>query len=444
MSIFKAYDIRGLVPQQLSVSGAQRIGRALAELYQAPLLAVGRDMRESGPALREALIEGLRQGGVDVLDIGLVDTPRVYFAVGRLKLPGGVMITASHNPGEYNGFKLCREEAIPISYDSGIQELEKLFERGPRDPAERPGLLMQVDLNSAYLEYLRGFVDRIESLKVAIDCGNGMGGSLARELFEPLGLQIVPLFFELDGRFPNHEANPLEAKNMRWLQEAVLAERCDLGIAFDGDADRVMFVDERGELIPSDMITLLIAANLLEREPGATILYDLRSSQVVPEEIRARGGQPLRCRVGHAFIKKRMREVEAAFAGELSGHYYFRDNYYADSGYLAALKVLEIVSHAHRSAPLSQQIEPYRRYAASGEINSKVTDPDRALAALDARFPGSNPDRHLDGLLVQGEGWWFNVRKSNTEPLVRLNLEARDPTTMERMRDQILDLIRST
>ena len=441
MSIFKAYDIRGLVPQQLSESEAFKIGQALADFYRAPLLAVGRDMRVSGPALRAALIQGLTESGVDVLDIGLVDTPRVYFAVGRLRLPGGVMITASHNPGEYNGFKLCREQAIPISYDTGIQKIEQLFQSGAQPAQERSGLVVQVDLNQAYLDYLHAFIGPLRPLKVAIDCGNGMGGSLARELFEPLGLQIVPLFFELDGRFPNHEANPLEAKNMRWLQAAVVGEQCDLGIAFDGDADRVMFVDERGELIPSDMITLLIAANVLAGEPGATILYDLRSSQVVPEAVRAAGGRPLRCRVGHAFIKKRMREVGAAFAGELSGHYYFRDNYYADSGYLAALKVLEIVSQS--SQPLSQGIRPYQRYHASGEINSKVSDPDRVLAELDARFPGQNEDRHLDGLLVEGEGWWFNVRKSNTEPLVRLNLEARDRELMEKMRDQVLELIRS-
>jgi phosphomannomutase len=375
-----------------------------------------------------------------------VETPVVYFAVGHYGHRAGVMITASHNPPEYNGFKLCREQAIPISGDTGLEDIKHLYEQQDFDSDAPPGTIIRRDPIPSYIDHVCGFVQEISRLKVVVDAGNGMAGRffpLVAERFPEL--EVVPLYFDLDGRFPNHEANPLKPENMVDLQTAIREHDADLGIAFDGDGDRVMFVDNHAELVSSDMLTVLIAQNYLAKEPGATVLYDLRSSRAVPEEIEEAGGKALMCRVGHAFIKQMLRDAGGIFAGELSGHYYFRDNFYADNGLIAALMVLELVGR--RREPLSRILEPIHRYRASGEINSRVADPDGKLDELAQLYPDENePQRFLDGLLYRSHEtpwWWFNVRKSNTEPVLRLNCEAETEAKMIELRDHLLEIIRA-
>jgi len=436
--IFKAYDIRGIYGKDLTDEIAYRIGRAFVQFLGCRKVVVGRDMRTHSEAIFRALTRGLTEQGADVVDIGLCSTPMSYFADGRLKADGSIMITASHNPAEWNGFKMCREEAIPLSGPTGIQEIEKIVTSGRFDPpASRPGRVTQHDIVPEYVEHIRRSADIRRPLRIAVDYANAMGiyeGKVLEGLVE-----LDPLFDELDGSFPNHEPNPLKHETFRWLQEKVKAGGHDFGIAFDGDADRVGFVDEQGRIIPMDVITALIAQMILKKEKGP-ILYDLRSSWAVREVIEENGGTPLMSRVGHAFIKQQMREKHAIFAGELSGHYYFRENYYAESSSLAALYVANLVSSSDR--PLSELVRPIRRYYASGEINSEVEDAAAVLQRLKEHYRDGRIIE-LDGLTVEYADWWFNVRPSNTEPLVRLNLEARTPELMERKRDEVLALIRS-
>lgn len=437
--IFKAYDIRGIYGETLSDELATRIGRAFVDYLGCRKVVVGRDMRAHSPAVFAALARGLTQQGADVIDLGICSTPMCYYANGSLGADASVMITASHNPGEWNGMKMCREQAIPISGPTGIEAIERIVEAGVfGTPAAQAGRITQHDIAPAYIAHIRGFADIRRPLRIAVDYANAMGIVEARAL-EGL-FETRALFDTLDGSFPNHEANPLDHETLEPLQHLITTEGpFDFGIAFDGDADRVGFVDERGEIVPMDLITALIAQTLLKSQQGA-IFYDLRSSKAVAEAIAESGGTPLMSRVGHAFIKRQMRDADALFAGELSGHYYFRENYFTESSALAVIYVANLVSAGQQ--PLSALIAPLRRYAPSGEINSKVADVGAVLARLreahaDARFT------ELDGLTVEYPDWWFNVRASNTEPLVRLNLEAANASEMARHRDEVLALIRA-
>lgn len=438
MSIFKAYDIRGIVGKELDEDLAFQIGRGFATLLKPERVVVARDMRPHSPGLAAALIRGLILQGVDVVDIGMASTPMCYFANGRLKADASVMITASHNPGEYNGFKLCRADAVPISGKTGIKDLEAIILAGAFNaPAARPGQVTRQDMVDAYVAHIRKFAEITRPLHLCVDYANAMGiaeAAVFRDLFT-----YDELFADYDGSFPNHEANPLDEETFAALQEKVRAGRYDFGIAFDGDADRVGFVDENGAIVSMDMITALIAESLLQKEKGV-VFYDLRSSKAVKELIEANGGEARMCRVGHAFIKAQMREANAVFAGELSGHYYFRENFFTESSGLAVIYIANLVSQSGKT--LSELVAPIRKYTASGEINSRVKDPAGVFAKVKSTFPEAHMFE-LDGLSVEVDDWWFNVRMSNTEPLCRLNLEAPSPEKMAEKRDQVLALIRS-
>lgn len=437
--IFKAYDIRGVYGETLTDDTAWRIGCAFATWLKPRNVVVGRDCRPHSRPLMEALAAGLTRQGADVLDLGVCSTPMSYHANGVLGADASIMITASHNPAEWNGFKLCRAQAVPISGATGIADIERIVLSGHVvPPASTPGHIRPVQIADRYRDFVRSFARLRRPLRIAMDFANAMG-ILEAAALEGL-FDVVRLFDTLDGSFPNHEANPLKSETLGVLRETVRRERCDFGVAFDGDADRAGFVDERGEVVPMDMITALIAAAMLERYPGATIFYDLRSSRAVREVIQECGGQPMMSRVGHAFIKQQMREHGAVFAGELSGHYYFRDNYFTESSALAVLHVANLVSSS--DVPLSEMIRPFQRYFASGEINSHVSDVNAVFDRLERAYPTARFTR-LDGLTVELEDWWFNVRASNTEPLVRLNLEAATLDDMVRRRDEVLALIRS-
>ena len=442
MSIFKAYDIRGIYGKDLNEDLAYRIGKAFATFLKPKSVVVGRDMRPHSMPLFQALARGLTELGADVVDIGVVSTPISYFANGTLHADASVMITASHNPGPWNGFKTCREQAIPISGATGIKDLERIVQTGAYAPAAAtPGSVRAQSFTAAYVQRIRSFADLRRPLRIAVDYANGMGiveGEVLRGL---PNLAIDPLFDTLDGTFPNHEANPLLEETWHALQQKVRAGKYDFAIAFDGDADRCGFMDEQGNIIPMDMITGLVAEMILKKNRGAGIYYDLRSSWAVKELIEENGGKPLMSRVGHAFIKQQMREANALFAGELSGHYYFKENFFTESSSLAALYVANLVSQSDR--PLSQLIKPIQRYAASGEINSHVADVQKVLATLRAKYtPLAARVFELDGLSFEFPDWWFNVRASNTEPLCRLNLEARTRDQMEKHRDEVLAVIR--
>jgi phosphomannomutase len=441
--IFKAYDIRGIVPDQLDEQVAESVGAAFARLTGASSLVTVHDMRTSSRPLAEAFGRGAAAQGADVIEGGLGSTDMVYYASGSLGLPGA-MITASHNPAKYNGIKLCREGARPVGADTGLTELRDAAAQGLPPYHGTPGVIVQRDLLSGYASHLRKLVDlsAIRPLKVAVDAGNGMAGHTVPRVFEGLPLTVVPLYFELDGTFPNHEANPLDPANLRDLQRAVIDSGADVGLAFDGDADRCFVVDERGHIVSPSVLTALIAVRELAREPGAAIIHNLITSRAVPEIITEHGGTPVRTRVGHSFIKARMAETGAVFGGEHSGHFYFRDFWYADSGMLAALHVLAALGE--QDAPLSEILAGYGRYVATGEINSEVADQAGATARVRAEFasqPGVTADE-LDGLTITGDSWWFNLRPSNTEPLLRLNLEAADEDTMLRLRDEVLGIVR--
>jgi phosphomannomutase len=444
MSIFKAYDIRGKVPSELDPALARRIGFHFARLLNARRLVVGRDMRTHSPQIQAALIEGIRDAGSDVLDIGLCSTPMAYFAVGSQPCDGGVVVTASHNPGQYNGMKLCRAGAAPVSGATGIAELEQLCKQEPRPVAKR-GALAQADLLEAYATHVARFVQLPRGLDVAIDAANGMAGYTLPPILERFpDLRVSSLFMTPDGTFPNHEANPLKEHNLDPVRALVKASGARFGVGFDGDADRCCFVDETGRTVPNDLMTALMARVQLARHPGAAVVYDLRSSWVVREEIARAGGRPLRERVGHSFIKATMRAQQAVFGGELSGHFYFADNFTCDSGEIAFATALSLIASSEQ--PLSSLVAGLRRYHSSGEINFEVADKQALLAALRQRYRDGRQDE-LDGITVEyGElgrapWWWFNVRASNTEPLLRLNLEASDADLAREKQAELVALL---
>jgi phosphomannomutase len=438
--IFKAYDVRGVVPDDLDADLARRIGAAFAEWTGLPRLVLGRDCRLSSPELAAALEEGATSRGVDVVDIGLASTDLLYFASGSLDLPG-IMLTASHNPKQYNGLKFCLPGARPVGEESGLREVRAIVEGEEGPPASRRGVVEQRDLLDAYAAHVLGFVDAsaMRPLTVTIDTANGMGGLVAPAVLSRLPVTLHHLYPELDGTFPNHPADPLDPENLVDLKAAVRETGADVGLAFDGDADRVFLIDERGEDVSGSLLTALVAAAMLRREPGAKVVHNLICSWIVPETILANGGEPVRTRVGHSFIKQVMAETGAIFGGEHSGHYYFRDNYRADSGLIAAVVALGELSAAGR--PLSELLAPYRVYAASGEINSRVDDAAGKLEELAVALADGREDR-LDGLTVEFDDWWCNVRPSNTEPLLRLNVEARTPELLEEKTVMLLDMIR--
>jgi phosphomannomutase len=443
-SLFKAYDVRGIYPDELTPEIAYRIGRAVVSYLAVDSVAVGRDMRESGTLLSASLIEGIRDQGADVADLGLVSTDGLYFAVGKFGYPAGVMITASHNPAEYNGFKICREDARALSFEQGISQIRDLVIANDFGaPVARRGDLFERDVLTAYANHVLSLIDvaKLRPLKVAVDAGNGMAGATAPVVFENLPIEIVPLYFQLDGSFPNHPANPIEPENIADLQRAVIEHGCDLGVAFDGDADRMFLIDEKGGFIGGDMTTLMVAVSMLKKHPGASICYNLICSRSVPETVTRLGGRAVRTPVGHSLIKAIMREEDAIFGGEHSGHFYFRDNWYADSGMIAMLTVLELLSEENK--PLSEVLAPLDTRSRSGEINSEVADPAGVLANLEATYAarGAKID-HFDGVTVEFDNWWFNVRSSNTQPLLRLNLEVDDAGALEARTYEVLTLIR--
>ena len=436
--IFKAYDIRGIYPEQLNAEMAERIGRAFVVHTGAKKVVIGRDMRPHSVPLFEALAKGVMAQGADVIDIGLCSTPMSYHANGKLGADGSIMITASHNPAEWNGFKLCRKGAVPISGATGIADIEALALANEWTDAEKPGTLSTYDIAQEYASFLRSHAKMDRKLKVVVDYANAMGSyeiAGIEDLFE-----IIPMYKELDGTFPNHEANPLHTSTLDALRAKVKETGADFGAGFDGDADRCGFVDDQGEIIPMDMFTALIAQDILSTDKGATILYDLRSSRAVPECIAEHGGRPVMSRVGHAFIKAQMREENAVFAGELSGHYYFRENFVAESQGLAMIKLANLICKENQK--VSTMVDPLRKkYVQSGEINSKVADVPAILNAIKEKYSDGNMFE-LDGISVEYSNWWFNVRASNTEPLLRLIVEADTKELMEEKRDTLLALIR--
>jgi phosphomannomutase len=447
--LVKAYDVRGIVPDQLDEQIAEAIGAAFVQVTKATAITVGWDMRPSSPALSAAFSRGAAGQGADVVQIGLASTDQLYFASGHLNLPGA-MFTASHNHAKYNGIKMCRALAAPVGQDTGLNEIRdlaaaELAKPGTIVPAARRGEITQQDLLGAYAQHIRTLVDITANrrLKVVVDAGNGMGGHTVPTVFDGLPLDLVPLYFELDGSFPNHEANPLDPKNVVDLQAKVVETGADIGVAFDGDADRCFVIDELGAPVPPSAVAALVAVRELAKHPGATIIHNLITSHALPEIVREHGGVPVRTRVGHSFIKQEMAETGAVFGGEHSAHYYFADFWKADTGMLAAMHVLAALGEQDR--PLSELAAEYTRYAASGEINSEVTDQAGRTEAVREAY-ADRPDvaiDDLDGLTVAGTGWWFNLRPSNTEPLLRLNVEAPTADAVAEIRDTVLALVRA-
>ena len=440
--VFKAYDVRGLYPAELDEDGAYAIGRAYVEEFEPKAIAVGRDMRLSSPSMSAAVVRGASEAGADVVDVGMIGTEMLYYAVGALGLDGGVTVTASHNPKEYTGMKIVRRGALPVGGDSGLLDVRERALDGV-DARGAPGSVRAEDVYPGWADLVLGFVDpaAVAPLRVVIDAANGMAGAMLPPLLGRLPVETVRCFFEPDGTFPNHEPNPLLPENREFIVAKVLEEGADLGVAFDGDADRCFFVDDQGAFVPGDFVTALLAESVLEREPGGRIIYDVRASWAVPDTVAAVGGEALVNRVGHAFIQRRMRKEDAVFAGEVSGHYYFRDYFQADSGVIPMLLVLELLSR--RAQPLSEILKPFReRYFLTGEINTPVADAALKLQELKERFGPEGEISHLDGVSVTARDWHLNVRPSNTEPLLRLNLEARSETLMEAKRDEVLALIR--
>ena len=446
-SIFKAYDVRGIYPQEVNEQVMHAIGRAFVAYLKAKRIAVGRDMRLSSPSLAAAFIDGATLQGADVVDYGMIPTDMLYFVVARDRHDGGVEITASHNPKQYNGVKMVRQEAFPLSGEEGISEIRDAIagDTIPAAPDARGGITTK-DMVDEYVDHVMSFIDPavIRPFDVVLDAGSGMAGLVAPKLFNRLPCRTTRLCFDVDGRFPNHEANPLIEENRRDIVEQVKASKADVGIAWDGDADRCFFIDGAGEFISGDFITALLAEAFLLKFPGATIIYDLRASHAVRDIVASLGGTSLMNRVGHAFFKRRMRETNAIFGGEVTGHYYFRDNFYADNGFIPALLMLELMSK--KGLSLHQLLEPLRRkYFISGEINTKLASLDLVparLTAIAAKY-GDGRQYDLDGLSVEYPDWHFNVRPSNTEPLLRLNLEATNPELMARKRDEVIALIRA-
>ncbi|MGZ4796775.1 MAG: phosphomannomutase/phosphoglucomutase [Acidimicrobiia bacterium] len=440
-TIFKAYDVRGVFPDEIDEGIAKKIGNAFVRFTGASTVVVGYDMRPSSVPLSRAFIDGATMAGADVVDVGLASTDLVYFAAGSLDAPAA-MFTASHNPAQYNGVKMCRAGAAPIGEATGLQQIKEAVAAGLLERAEEVGQVHQRDLLEDFAAHVRSFVDArvLRPLKVVADTANGMGGLVVPRVFAGLPFDLTVLFGELDGTFPNHPADPIQPENLVALQKAVLESGADVGLAFDGDADRVFLVDDRGEPVSGSTTTAIVAKSMLQRAGGGTVVHNLICSKAVPEVIRENGGEPVRTRVGHSFIKQVMAETDAIFGGEHSAHYYFRDNWRADSGSIAAMVVLEALSTA--GVPLSELRRPFERYADSGEINTKVADPHAVIEAVAAHFAGADQDR-LDGLTVDLGDWWFNLRPSNTEPLLRLNLEAADRAACDAHTQEVLALIRA-
>ncbi len=445
--IFKAYDIRGIYPDQLTADVAERVGRAFVAYLGAMEIAVGHDMRISSPELAAAFIDGARRQGANVVDYGLVGTDMLYYGVARDGLDGGAEITASHNPKQYNGMKLVSRQALPLSGDAGISDIRDMIIRDSIPaPAATPGRLRKTALLDAYIEHVLSFIDTsaVSAYSLVLDAGSGMGGLVAPRLFDRLPCRTTRLCFEVDGTFPNHEANPLLEANRRDVVARVIADRADAGIAWDGDADRCFFIDGDGRFVPGDFVTALLAEAFLRKQPGATVLYDVRASHAVKDVVAAHGGTALMNRVGHAFFKTRMRAENALFGGEVTGHYYFRDNFYADNGFIPALLLLELMSE--RRQTLGELLAPLRRtYFISGELNTEMADMGTVadtINRLAARY-GDGAQHRMDGVSVNYDDWHFNVRPSNTEPLIRLNLEATNQSLMEEKRDEILAFIRA-
>jgi phosphomannomutase len=444
--IFKAYDVRGIYPDEIDEDAARAIGGAFVAYLKAKRIAVGRDMRLSSPALATAFIEGASAQGADVVDYGMISTDMLYFAVARDGHDGGVQVTASHNPKQYNGMKMVRKEAFPLSGEEGLAEIRQMITGGTLPAATAPGKVTQKDILGPYVDHVLSFIDVsvIKPFNVVLDAGSGMGGLVAPKLFDRLPCKTTRLCFDIDGRFPNHEANPLIEENRRDITEKVLAEKADIGIAWDGDADRCFFIDGTGAFASGDFITALLAEAFLIKSPGSTIIYDLRASYAVKDTVAKYGGTSLMNRVGHAFFKRRMRETNAVFGGEVTGHYYFRDNFYADNGFIPALLMLELMSR--KGLTLHDLLKPLNdKYFISGEINTKLKSMNEVpprLVAIAAKYADGH-QYQLDGLSVEYPDWHFNVRPSNTEPLLRLNLEAKTAALMDRKRDEVLALIRA-
>src|SRR3989440_308156 len=442
-TIFKAYDVRGIYGENLNDEVAYRIGRAAAQYLQVPEIAVGRDMRNSSPQLAAALLRGITDQGINAIDLGMTTTDGLYFAVGKFNYPAGIMITASHNPGKYNGLKFCRAQAFPISLESGLADIRDLAVSGNFSEPSARGQLTRRDIIDDYVNHALSFIDvnKVRPLKVVIDAGNGMAGLIMAKVFKHLPCELFPLYFEWDGNFPNHPASPIEPENMVDVQKKVRQVGADLGAAFDGDADRMFPVDEHGNLVDGSMVIAAVSNSLLHKSPGSTILYNLIVSKSVPVLINNLGGKAVRTRVGHSYIKAEMRKLNGIFGGEHSGHFYFRDNWFADSGLIALLILLELISVEDK--PLSEILKPLDQGVRSGEINSTVQDVQGKLRAIEDHFgKGAQSIDKLDGITIDYGDWWFNVRPSNTEPLLRLNLEANSRELMEQKRDEVLAFIR--
>jgi len=439
MSIFKAYDIRGTYPDQIDEAMATSIGAALARFLQARRLVVGRDMRTMAPSVQDAVIDGILSQGCDVVDIGLASTPMGYYAIGKMSCDGGLIVTASHNPQQYIGFKICRAEARPMSGDTGIMDIERMVLAADITPAEHAGKRDFVDVKRDFIEHISAFADTVEPIKVVVDYANGMGAAEGPAIFAKIpAVEVVSLYEQLDGTFPNHEANPLKESNLDDLRAAVKRHGASMGLAFDGDADRCAFVDEQGRTVHADLITVILARGFLERHPGKGIIYDLRSSKVVPEEIEKLGGRPVRERVGHSFMKETMRRTDCIGGGELSGHFYFAENYYSDCGVLAAITVMNQLSHEGKT--LKQAADELRKYHGTGEINFKVDDKVALMKQVEERYKDGQVD-HLDGVTASFADWWVNVRPSNTEPYLRMCLEADTKELMEKKREELFGIL---
>jgi phosphomannomutase len=438
--IFKAYDIRGVYPDELDDDIARRVGNAFVAFTKAAVVLVGRDMRPSSEPLAAAFADGATLAGADVVELGLISTDLIYFASGKLDAPAA-MFTASHNPAQYNGIKLCRPGAAPVGQDTGLQDIKAMVASRLLERAEERGRIGQRDLLPEYVQHVHSFVDvdALRPLRVVADTANGMGGVVVPAVFADLPLDVSILYPELDGTFPNHPADPTQPENLKDLQRAVLDANADVGLAFDGDADRMVLVDDQAQPVSGSITTAMLAKGILEKHPGETIVHNLICSKVVPEVVREMGGTPVRSRVGHSFIKQVMAETGAIFGGEHSAHFYFRENFRADSGIIAGLMMLEQISRADE--PLSELRRPFERYVQSGEINTRVDDPQAVIERVAAAYAHAHQDR-LDGLTVDLGDWWFNLRPSNTEPLLRLNLEARDRASCEKHTAEVLALVR--
>jgi phosphomannomutase len=444
-SVFKAYDVRGVVPDELDEDGAYRLGRAYVAEFEPAVMAVGRDMRLSSPGLAHALARGASDQGAEVVDLGQIGTEMLYFAVGEYGYEGGIQVTASHNPRQYNGMKIVRRGALPVGGDTGLEKLKHTALKRDLDTPGSPAEITRRDVYAGFHDRVMQFIDpsALRPLRVVLDGANGMAGPMIEPLLDRLAIDAIPFNMTPDGTFPNHEPNPLLEENRRFIVDQVRAQGAELGIAWDGDADRCFFIDDTGDFVPGDLITALLARSMLEKHPGATIVYDLRASWAVRDTVEQAAGIALENRVGHAFIKARIRKEQAVFAGEVSGHYYFKDFYWCDTGIVPALVLMELISKSGKR--LSELLAPYReRYFISGEINSTVSDVPLKLQELKERYSGqAKRVSHLDGISFEFEDWHFNVRPSNTEPLLRLNLEALSQEKMDAKRDEVLELIRS-